>query len=80
MSHTFDHDLVARLLRCDSIEAARAVLREQLRTAADHGAAIAEFLLQQPQAQLRAHGLLAARLAGRADLVLASLTNYDPGV
>ncbi|GAB4822729.1 hypothetical protein N2152v2_009775 [Parachlorella kessleri] len=39
---------------------------------------MAESLLQQPQAQLRAHGLLAAKLAGRLDLVLGALD--DPGV
>lgn len=54
-------------------EDARAALREAARRPGGD-AALASALLQQPQAQLRAHGLLAARLAERADLILPALT------
>jgi uncharacterized protein YjeT (DUF2065 family) len=43
-------------------------------------AATAEALLQCPRSQMRAHGLLAARLGGRTDLVLGTLLRCEPGV
>ena len=73
-------DLAARLAALGRQEG-QALLSAQLRGAgagAGNAADVAAALLQQPQAQLRAHGLLAARLAGRSDLVLSGLA--DPGV
>ena len=52
--------------------AARALLLKELQAAADPST-ITEALLQQPQSQLRSYGLLAARLGGRSDLLLAAL-------
>jgi hypothetical protein len=54
-------------------EDARGALREAVRRPGADAAALASALLRQPQAQLRAHGLLAARMAGRADLILPAL-------
>lgn len=60
-------------LRTAGREDARAALRQALCRPAADAAALAIALLRQPQAQLRAHGLLAARMAGRADLILPAL-------
>lgn len=65
-------DGLLQRLQAAGREDARAALREAVRRPG--AAALASALLQQPQAQLRAHGLLAARLAGRADLILPALT------
>jgi hypothetical protein len=72
-----DQELVQRLRHVGLQDGRLLLLHHLRRDGADPGR-VAQALLQQPQAQLRAHGLLAARLAGRADLVLRSLN--DPGV
>lgn len=75
--------LIGRLAEAGRQEG-QGLLRGHLEGAGRDGAAAAAAedaaaaLLRQPQAQLRAHGLLAARLAGRADLVLPALD--DAGV
>ena len=74
-----DGALVARLMDA-SRGAGASLLVSHLRSSGADAAATAEALLSQPQAQLRAHGLLAARLAGRADLVLGVLVGGDAGV
>lgn len=66
-------ELTAELARLPR-SAAAAHLREALLREGLPAAATAQALLLQPQAQLRAHGLLAARWAGRADLLLEALS------
>ncbi|KAL4433626.1 hypothetical protein ABPG75_000067 [Micractinium tetrahymenae] len=72
------NSLTEQLARCGRGEG-RAALLAHVRTGGD-ASDVAQALLGQPYAQLRAHGLLAARLAGRVDLVLAVLVAGDPGV
>lgn len=49
------------------------LLHTFLCTSAADPATVAESLLEQPQSQLRSHGLLAALLAGRTDLLIWAL-------
>jgi hypothetical protein len=78
--NVIDTAFIGHLIHANTQEAARAKVREHVH----HGDAataeqLARALLAQPYAQLRAHGLLAARLAGRTDIVLGALLAQDTG-
>lgn len=72
-------DLVRRLMHCGLSEGAAKVAAHVRQRPAAAGPT-AEALLRQPASQLRAHGLLAARLGAQADLVLPVLLRCEPGV
>lgn len=73
-----EEGLPEQLLRADRSAGSRLVV-EHLRVGASP-AEVAQSLLAQPQAQLQAHGLLAARLGGLAGPVLETLISGDPRV